>query len=304
MSPYKRTLRGVFVTVFVIMYLWFRVVLRASVRHRGVVVDLPPFQAAAPEVEARVQRHVRLGRNGRRAFHLRTALLVRARVDVHLLLVQVQIVFLVAGVVEVVQIRLIRHTYAWIAQVVVLDVRLQARFGVFLLGHAVLWVRSAAVGVERGRWTFLLASLGDVWRLLQLRQQGRHSFIRRWKLKIVAATYIIYMWKNLLCERGGRGGASSVVVSGQEFLVGVLDSVGVAVGWRNKRGDGGFVRDRSREWVGFGGKGISQTSVSLKIKIQNLIYRKIMSAEASVPQNGWEFICIKKTKRQTIALLY
>lgn len=69
----------------------------------------------------------------------------------------------------------------------------------------------------------------------------------------------------LLWERGGNGGASSELPSsGQEFLKGVPVSVGVAVECLNNLGDGGFVKERSLECVGFGGSGISQISVSLK----------------------------------------
>lgn len=49
-----------------------------------------------------------------------------------------------------------------------------------------------------------------------------------------------------VCERGGRGGASSKTPSGHEFRLGVVASVGVAIECRKRRGDGGFVRDRSR----------------------------------------------------------
>lgn len=69
----------------------------------------------------------------------------------------------------------------------------------------------------------------------------------------------------LLCDLGGRGGASSTPESGQEFLKGELPSVGVAIEWRSIRGDKGLVKERSRECVGFGGKGISQASESLQV---------------------------------------
>lgn len=63
-------------------------------------------------------------------------------------------------------------------------------------------------------------------------------------------------------ERGGSGGASSAVPSGQEFLRGVVGSVGVAIECLSNLGDGGFVKERSLLCVGFGGSGISFDSES------------------------------------------
>lgn len=67
-----------------------------------------------------------------------------------------------------------------------------------------------------------------------------------------------------MCDLGGSGGASKQSVSGQEFRKGEVPSVGVMdMACLRSRGDGGFVRDLSLEWVGFGGSGISQGSESL-----------------------------------------
>lgn len=69
---------------------------------------------------------------------------------------------------------------------------------------------------------------------------------------------------NLLWDLGGNGGASSKLPSGQEFLEGGVVSVGVAIACLNILGEGGLVKDRSLECVGFGGSGISQCSESLQ----------------------------------------
>lgn len=70
------------------------------------------------------------------------------------------------------------------------------------------------------------------------------------------------MCSNLLCDLGGKGGASSIPESGHEFLIGVA-SVGVVIECLNNFGEGGFVNDLSLECVGFGGNGTSQISFSL-----------------------------------------
>lgn len=83
------------------------------------------------------------------------------------------------------------------------------------------------------------------------------------RTSLVYRLYIISvlnaMENNLLCDLGGKGGASSLLASGQEFRKGT-PSVGVPIACLSNLGDGGFVSDLSREWHGFGGRGTSQPS--------------------------------------------
>lgn len=83
----------------------------------------------------------------------------------------------------------------------------------------------------------------------------------------------------LLWPLGGNGGASSIPCSDQEFLscAEPEPSVGVGREWRKSiLGEGGFVSERSRECVGFGGLGSSQLSVeSLQETLQDILYQII-----------------------------
>lgn len=97
---------------------------------------------------------------------------------------------------------------------------------------------------------------------------------------------------NILCDLGGKGGASSMPESGHEFLKGT-PSVGVMdMAWRNSLGEGGFVNDRSRECVGLGGKGTSHESdESLKVQAEtNLIRLCCKITEISLTVNCRHYI--------------